>query len=102
MSKAFPTDEPFLSGYYAPLHTESDAAHLPITGELPAGLRGTLYRNGPNPQFAPRGRYHWFSGDGMLHAFHLDQGARRTATAGYARPSGRWSMPTARASQAAW
>lgn len=74
MAKAFPTDEPMLSGYYAPLHAECDAANLPITGELPAGLRGTLYRNGPNPQFAPRGRYHWFSGDGMLHAFHLDKG----------------------------
>lgn len=74
MAHAFPTDEPFLSGGYAPLHAESDAPNLPITGEMPAGLSGTLYRNGPNPQFAPRGRYHWFSGDGMLHAFHIDKG----------------------------
>jgi carotenoid cleavage dioxygenase len=74
MAKPFPTDEPFLRGYYAPLHAECDAPNLPITGELPAGLAGTLYRNGPNPQFAPRGRYHWFSGDGMLHAFHLEAG----------------------------
>ncbi|MGJ7529881.1 carotenoid oxygenase family protein [Variovorax sp. GB1P17] len=74
MAQAFPTDDPFLSGYYAPLHAESDAPNLPITGEMPPGLRGTLYRNGPNPQFAPRGRYHWFSGDGMLHAFHIDNG----------------------------
>lgn len=74
MAKAFPTDDPFLNGYYAPLHMEGDAPNLPITGELPKGLRGTLYRNGPNPQFAPRGNYHWFSGDGMLHAFHLEDG----------------------------
>jgi carotenoid cleavage dioxygenase len=74
MSKAFPNDNPFLRGYYAPVNTESDAAHLPITGELPKELCGTLYRNGPNPQFAPRGPYHWFAGDGMIHAFHLENG----------------------------
>ena len=74
MSKPFPTDEPFLRGYYAPLLAECDAANLPISGELPRDLCGTLYRNGPNPQFAPRGPYHWFAGDGMLHAFHLENG----------------------------
>jgi carotenoid cleavage dioxygenase-like enzyme len=74
MAKAFDTEQPFLRGYYAPLTMESDAAHLPITGELPRELCGTLYRNGPNPQFAPRGFYHWFAGDGMLHAFHLENG----------------------------
>ena len=74
MSKPFPTDHPFLRGYYAPVCTEADAAHLPITGEMPAGLCGTLYRNGPNPQFAPRGPYHWFAGDGMVHAFRIDGG----------------------------
>jgi carotenoid cleavage dioxygenase-like enzyme len=74
MSKAFPTDEPFLRGVYAPLHMECDADHLPVSGELPAELNGRLYRNGPNPQFAPRGPYHWFSGDGMLHAFHIEGG----------------------------
>ena len=74
MAKAFPTDNPFLRGYYAPVNTEADAAHLHISGEMPAGLLGTLYRNGPNPQFAPRGPYHWFGGDGMIHAFHIENG----------------------------
>ena len=74
MAKAFPTDNPFLSGYYAPLHTEADAVDLPISGEIPRELCGSLYRIGPNPQFAPRGRYHWFSGDGMVHAFDLLDG----------------------------
>jgi carotenoid cleavage dioxygenase-like enzyme len=74
MSLPFPTHEPFLNGYYAPLHMECDAPNLPVTGTIPQGLRGTLYRNGPNPQFAPRGPYHWFSGDGMLHAFHIEDG----------------------------
>jgi carotenoid cleavage dioxygenase-like enzyme len=73
MSKAFPAD-PFLSGNYAPLQIEGEAFDLPIEGELPRELHGTLYRNGPNPQFAPRGRYHWFDGDGMIHAFRLRDG----------------------------
>ncbi len=40
---------------------------------MPAGLQGTLYRNGPNPQF-PQAGAHWFGGDGMLHAFQLEGG----------------------------
>ncbi len=65
---------PFLSGNFAPLHSEDDF-ELPVEGKLPAGLSGTLYRNGPNPQFEPRdGNYHWFVGDGMLHAFTIADG----------------------------
>ena len=74
MAKAFPSDNPFLHGYYGPVNTEADAGHLHITGEMPKELCGTLYRNGPNPQFAPRGPYHWFGGDGMIHAFHIENG----------------------------
>ena len=74
MAKAFPTDNPFLHGYYGPVNTEADAGHLHITGEMPNELCGTLSRNGPNPQFAPRGPYHWFGGDGMIHAFHIENG----------------------------
>jgi carotenoid cleavage dioxygenase-like enzyme len=74
MSKPFPADEPFLQGYYAPLLMECDAPNLPVTGAIPGELNGWLYRNGPNPQFAPRGPYHWFAGDGMLHAFHVENG----------------------------
>ena len=57
----------------APIPMECDAPHLKVTGELPRGLNGTLYRNGPNPQFEAPGA-HWFVGDGMLHAFHLENG----------------------------
>jgi carotenoid cleavage dioxygenase-like enzyme len=67
-------DNPFLQGFYAPVLTESDEPDLRIAGELPRALFGTLYRNGPNPQFTPRGPYHWFDGDGMIHAFHLENG----------------------------
>src|ERR1700744_3578112 len=57
----------------APIPMECDAPFLRISGELPRGLNGTLYRNGPNPQFDVSGA-HWFVGDGMLHAFHLENG----------------------------
>ena len=49
-----------------------------LGGELPAELTGALYRIGPNPQFPPRDdNYHWFVGDGMVHAFHLEGGKAR-------------------------
>ncbi|MGO8918057.1 MAG: carotenoid oxygenase family protein [Stellaceae bacterium] len=74
MSQPFPAI-PYLSGNFAPITMECDAADLPVVGAVPRELCGTLYRNGPNPQFAPREeRYHWFAGDGMIHAFHLEAG----------------------------
>ncbi len=56
-----------------PIPMECDAPFLKVKGELPRDLNGTLYRNGPNPQFDAPGA-HWFVGDGMLHAFHLENG----------------------------
>lgn len=68
-------DLPCLRGNFAPIHTETELADLPVTGRIPTALMGTLYRNGPNPQFAPRdAMYHWFLGDGMVHAFILEGG----------------------------
>ena len=67
-----------LQGNLAPIWTESDAYALPVVGELPRELRGTLYRNGPNPQFTPTSpHHHWFGGDGMVHAFTLEDGRVR-------------------------
>lgn len=57
----------------APIPMECDAPFLKVEGELPRELNGTLYRNGPNPQFDAPGA-HWFVGDGMLHAFHIENG----------------------------
>ena len=65
---------PFLQGNYAPWRMEGDAPDLAVEGELPRELRGTFYRNGPNPAYEPLGRYHWFDGDGMIHAISLDDG----------------------------
>jgi carotenoid cleavage dioxygenase len=73
MSRPFPTD-PFLQGNYAPWPMEGEIHDLVVEGEIPRELNGTLYRNGPNPQFAPRGKYHWFDGDGMIHAFAIHEG----------------------------
>jgi carotenoid cleavage dioxygenase len=64
--------DPFLAGVYTPVDTERDDLDLAVTGHIPAGLTGTFLRNGPNPMFEPKGRYHIFDGDGMLHALTFD------------------------------
>ncbi|MCG8591844.1 MAG: carotenoid oxygenase family protein [Proteobacteria bacterium] len=74
MSRPFPTDDPYLNGNFAPWPMEGEVRDIEIEGEVPRELAGTLYRNGPNPQFAPRGRYHWFDGEGMIHAFRFENG----------------------------
>jgi carotenoid cleavage dioxygenase len=53
---------------------EGEIHDLVVEGEIPRELHGTLYRNGPNQQYAPRDAYHPFSGDGMIHAFHIEGG----------------------------
>ena len=65
---------PFLSGNYAPVDDERDGDDCPVSGRLPDGLRGTLFRNGSNPHFPPVEPYHWFTGDGMVHAVTLGGG----------------------------
>jgi carotenoid cleavage dioxygenase-like enzyme len=66
--------DPYLLGSYAPIQTEITAENLRVTGELPKDLAGFFVRNGSNPKFAPKGRYHWFDGDGMLHGVHFEEG----------------------------
>ena len=66
----------YLAGNFAPVRSEDDF-ELEVQGEIPATLAGTFYRNGPNPQFAPRDDYHWFSGDGMIHGFFVEDGKVR-------------------------
>jgi len=66
---------PYLTGNFAPLHSEDDFGKLKVKGEFPKSLHGSYYRNGPNPQFEPRDpNHHWFAGDGMIHAFHIADG----------------------------
>ncbi len=103
MSKPFPNN-PLLQGNYAPVMAECDAPDLVVAeGELPAGLNGTLYRNGPNPMFPPLGnQHHWFLGEGMVHAIHVEDGKasyrnRWVQTEGYKaqREAGRRLIDTA-------
>jgi carotenoid cleavage dioxygenase len=67
---------PYLVGNFAPVEDEV-SIDLTTSGGFPSDLRGVFYRNGPNPQFEPRGDYHWFSGDGMVHAFFVQDGRVR-------------------------
>ncbi len=69
---AFPADDPWLNGLFAPVADELDVADLEVTGSLPTGLRGAFLRNGPNPAFPPIVRYHVFDGDGMIHGLTFD------------------------------
>ncbi len=68
---------PYLLGVFAPVQEEITAGDLTVIGEIPKDLNGIFLRNGPNPRFEPRGRYHWFDGDGMIHAVHLENGVAR-------------------------
>jgi carotenoid cleavage dioxygenase len=65
---------PFLQGNFAPWRMEGTADDVEVIGEIPPDLNGTFYRNGPNPAYEPSGRYHWFDGDGMIHAITLREG----------------------------
>ena len=65
---------PYLQENFAPVHDEIVASDLEVIGSLPAELGGMFLRIGPNPQFPPKGRYHWFDGDGMIHGVVLRDG----------------------------
>lgn len=57
----------YLEGNFRPVTKEYVHHALHVQGEIPEDLRGEFVRNGPNPKFIPKGGYHWFDGDGMLH-----------------------------------
>ena len=62
---------------------------LPVrSGQLPPGLRGTLYRNGP-ARFERGGSRvnHWFDGDGAILRVHFD-GQAATGTYRYVQTAG--------------
>jgi len=68
---------PFLEGNFGPWRMEGVADDLTVVGQIPRELNGTYYRTGPNPAFEPARNYHWFDGDGMIHAITLDDGRAR-------------------------
>ena len=48
MAAPFP-DHPMLRGVFAPVFVEGESGDLPVLGEDPPGLRGTLENTGPSP-----------------------------------------------------
>uniref|UniRef100_A0A7N0U015 Carotenoid cleavage dioxygenase 4 n=2 Tax=Kalanchoe fedtschenkoi TaxID=63787 RepID=A0A7N0U015_KALFE len=63
-----------LSDNFAPVEELPPTRCEVISGSLPSCLDGVYIRNGPNPQFLPRGPYHLFDGDGMLHSIRISKG----------------------------
>ncbi len=70
-------ENPYLLGIFAPVHDEVTADDLEVVGEIPADLNGVYLRTGPNRRFDAPGRYHWFDGDGMVHAMSFEGGRAR-------------------------
>jgi carotenoid cleavage dioxygenase len=64
----------YLVGNFAPVKDELTVTDLPVDGTVPQELNGRLLRNGPNPIAPDPAAYHWFMGDGMLHAIELRDG----------------------------
>ena len=72
------SENPFLSGNFAPVKEEVVATDLRVDGEIPVELNGRYLRNGPNPASEVNpARHHWFVGDGMVHGLRLEEGQLR-------------------------
>ncbi|MGA0799049.1 MAG: carotenoid oxygenase family protein, partial [Steroidobacteraceae bacterium] len=68
-------ENPYLHGPYTPVVSEVTAVDLKVTaGTVPDDLFGAYMRQGPNPIFEPKGQYHWFDGDGMVHGMYFRDG----------------------------
>ncbi|UAB79473.1 carotenoid oxygenase family protein [Erythrobacter sp. SCSIO 43205] len=70
-----PSNHPYLSGAWTPVHEEVDVDELEvIEGEIPADIDGIYLRNTENPVHQPLGRHHPFDGDGMVHQVSISGG----------------------------
>lgn len=69
-----PGGHPFMSGAFTPNYVELNASELEVIGEIPPRLDGVYLRNTQNPVHQPRGTYHPFDGDGMLHLLRFERG----------------------------
>ncbi|KAI7756455.1 hypothetical protein M8C21_010886 [Ambrosia artemisiifolia] len=63
-----------LSGNGAPVDELIPTKCEIVHGTIPSCLSGVYIRNGPNPQFAPKGPYHFLDGDGMVHSIKISHG----------------------------
>lgn len=76
--RRLPADEhPFLSGIHRPMTEELTLTDLAVTGTIPPVFDGRYLRIGPNPVTPDPAGYHWFTGDGMVHAVALKNGRAR-------------------------
>jgi carotenoid cleavage dioxygenase-like enzyme len=64
----------YVQGPFEHVSDERTDLDLEVIGELPAELHGMFVQNSGNPKHAPRGPYHWFDGDGMVHGVHIEGG----------------------------
>jgi carotenoid cleavage dioxygenase-like enzyme len=69
-----PEGHPLMTGAFTPNYVECNATDLEVIGEIPRDLDGVYLRNTQNPVHQPRGRYHAFDGDGMLHLMSFQGG----------------------------
>ncbi|MEY3251598.1 MAG: hypothetical protein RL227_571 [Pseudomonadota bacterium] len=69
-----PGNHPYMTGPFAPNYEEVNATGLEVEGRIPERLAGVYLRNTQNPVHQPRGTYHPFDGDGMLHLLRFDHG----------------------------
>ena len=93
MSEARQEKAPFwLRDNFAPTFEERTETDLKVIGQIPESLKGTLLRNGANPQSGESA--HWFLGNGMLHGVRLEAGEakwyrnRYVKTPLYLKPDG--------------
>ena len=68
------SENPYLSGNFAPVEDEVTAFDLEVTGEIPRELEGRFLRIGPNPIDPDPKNHHWFIGNGMVHGVRLRGG----------------------------
>ncbi|KAK9918068.1 hypothetical protein WJX75_000916 [Coccomyxa subellipsoidea] len=64
----------YLADNFAPVSAETTHQDLKVVGKLPKALDGVYARTGPNPVLPISGDYHWFDGDGMVHACRIKDG----------------------------
>lgn len=65
---------PYLLGVHQPMREELTLEDLPVTGTIPPTFHGRYLRMGPNPMNPKPEKYHWFSGDGMVHGIAIENG----------------------------
>jgi carotenoid cleavage dioxygenase len=70
-----PSNHPYLSGPWTPVHEEVDVDELEvIEGAIPDDIDGVYLRNTENPVHQPLGRHHPFDGDAMIHQVSISGG----------------------------